>query len=301
MKNKILLFISVIIIIIYIMSFQNKKTHFSLDDNKDIYINVKIEDNNIEKILLEDYILGVVAGEMPASFELEALKAQAVASRTYALYKINQNKEYDVSVTIKDQVYVNEDDMKEKWGNDFEYYYLKIKEAVTSTNGLYISYNNKPICAYYFAISNGYTEDSKYVFKTELNYIKSVNSEQDKNVKNYEVVKTMTKDNFCKLLDISCNSIEIKNQVTNETGHTISIDVNNKSYLGTEIRNKLNLRSTDFSIKINTDYIEITTKGYGHGVGMSQYGANELAKQGYNYEDIIKYYYQNISIDNINV
>lgn len=312
MKNKYLLLVVFVLSILAIDSSRSKSssTTFSkqeityednIKDNQEILIRIKDPStNNIMSLDLENYIVGVVAAEMPASFNEEALKAQAIAARTYAVYKMEQNKnDYDVLTTTSDQAYISTVDMQNKWQNSFSKYYEKIKKAVQDTKDLVMYYDNDVIIAYYFAISNGYTLDAS-VFGTSKDYLKSAYCPWDKNVKSYEVTKEMTKEEFCQKLDIDCQNIKINKIDRDETNHVVTIVINSKTFTGLTFRQLLNLRSTDFDLEL-TDPIKITTRGYGHGVGMSQYGANEMAKQGYTYEEILKYYYQDINLAKVNV
>lgn len=301
MKKKKLIILTIIFGVICLMSFLKKETHFYNEENKDITVRIKNKNGNIESMDLESYVIGVVAAEMPALYEKEALKAQAIASRTYALYKIeNNNNNYDLVSDVSNQAYINVEQMKDKWKSDFEKYYTKISEIVNDTKGLVMKNNGKVICAYYFAISNGVTEDSVTVFKSNLDYIESVNSDVDKNVRNYEMTISVAKEDFCKSLSISCDNIVISNVSRSSTNHVDTITINNILFSGLEIRKLLSLRSTDFDIEVN-DKVYITTRGYGHGVGMSQSGANELSKLGKNYVDILNYYYKNITIEKYSV
>ncbi len=298
MKNRNLVIAVIILTIIAILSSFDKKETVFLNEEKKVTIknNETTEEKELE---LEEYIIGVVAGEMPASFEVEALKAQAIAARSYAMNKIKSSKEtYDLVTDVSNQVYITQDEMKEKWQSEYDYYYNKIKDAVLETKGLVMKYNDEIISAYYFAMSNGSTEDVSLVFGESKDYLQSVDSSWDKNVKNFTVETNITKEEFCKKLDISCNDIIINNIKRSETKRVNEITINNKTFKGTEVRSILNLRSTDFNIEIN-ESIKITTKGYGHGVGMSQYGANEMAKNGSTYEEILKHYYNNIEISKI--
>lgn len=308
MKNTILLFIVVILIPFAVVSFDKKETNFFNEQNnsspnleatpqvlESSPIQVKINFQNQELTLdLEDYLIGVVAAEMPASFNSEALKAQAVAARTYAYYKILQNK--TLATTTADQAYIDESAMHTKWGTDFSFYYAKIKEAVTATNSEIMTYDNHPIIAYYFAMSNGYTESSSTVFKESLPYLQSVKSDWEKNNRSYEVSYSYTDQELCLMLNLSCTKITFSNPVYSNTNHLSSIEVNGQTFTGIELRQKLNLRSTAITIDQNH---HITTTGYGHGVGMSQYGANGLANKGATYQEILKYYYQDIEIQKI--
>ena len=298
MKNRNLIIAVIFLSVIAILSSFDKKETVFLNEEKTVTI--KNNETKEEKSLeLEEYIIGVVAGEMPASFEIEALKAQAIAARSYAMNKINiSNETYDLVTDVTNQVYITTDEMKNKWQSEYDYYYEKIKNAVLETQGLVMKYNNEIISAYYFAMSNGSTEDVSLVFGESKDYLQSVDSSWDENVKNFTVETNITKEEFCKKLDISCDDIIIKDIKTSETNRVNEITMNNKKFKGTEVRSLLNLRSTDFDIEIN-ESIKITTKGYGHGVGMSQYGANEMAKNGSTYEEILKHYYNNIEISKI--
>lgn len=298
MKNRNLIIAVIFLSVIAILSSFDKKETVFLNEEKTVTIknNETKEEKNLE---LEEYIIGVVAGEMPASFEIEALKAQAIAARSYAMNKINTSDEtYDLVTDVTNQVYITTDEMKNKWQSEYDYYYEKIKNAVLETQGLVMKYNNEIISAYYFAMSNGSTEDVSLVFGESKDYLQSVDSSWDENVKNFTVEINITKEEFCKKLDISCDDIIIKDIKRSETNRVNEITINNKKFKGTEVRSLLNLRSTDFDIEIN-ESIKITTKGYGHGVGMSQYGANEMAKNGSTYEEILKHYYNNIEISKI--
>ena len=245
---------------------------------------------------LEDYVIGVVAGEMPASFHVEALKAQAVASRTFAMYKMGSLSDYVLSTTVSDQVYLTIDDMKNKWGSDFEYYYNRVKEAVESTKGEVLTYQGDLAVTYYFAISNGYTDDALTVFNENKSYLVSVESPWDKNYKSYTSTYTLDKNKFCTKLGITCDDIEITNVIRADNHYVRQITINGTTFTGLEVFNKLNLKSTDFTITQNGDSISIVTLGFGHGVGMSQYGAQGMASNGYTYEEILKHYYQDTEI-----
>ena len=267
-----------------------------LDSNIKIKVN---KNNEIKELNLEEYIVGVVAGEMPASFEIEALKAQAVASRTYALYKIeNFDNVYDVETTTDDQVYITIDEMKTKWGSDFDTYYNKIKEAVLSTKNQVMKKDNKVFKSYYFAMSNGYTEDSVAVFGE--NTSTSVSSPWDnESLNKFEVSTTFTKSDLKTKLNLPNDITNIEILSRDKTNRVSKVKVNDKTYTGIEFRHALGLRSADFTIKQENNSYTITTKGYGHGVGMSQYGANGMAKENNKYNEILKYYYQNIEISTI--
>lgn len=302
MKNKYLIILIFVLSIFAVLSSRRNSASFFNEEKEPPQVNLYDPTTKETKNLdLEDYVVGVVAAEMPASFSSDALKAQAIAARTYAAYKIKHaTKEYDLIADISNQAYITKEEMKSKWGNDFQKYLKKITDAVSDTKGIIMTYNNEPIISYYFAMSNGSTEDASYVFGENKDYLSSVESTWDKNVKNFEVDTVFTKSDFCKKLNINCAEIKINNVDKSTTGRVNNIIINNKSFKGTEFRKLLGLRSTDFKITLE-DNVVITTKGYGHGVGMSQYGANEMAKLGYKYDEILKYYYQNIELKQVDV
>lgn len=256
-------------------------------------VSIKRSNGSIVKLELEEYIIGVVAAEMPASFNIEALKAQAIAARTYAIKAVQNN--IQLTDTVSTQVYNDQNELKSKWSSSFNTYYNKIKNAVNATSGLVMKYNGTLINAYYHSTSNGYTEDATYVFKS-YPYLKSVESPYDKNVSSYLRTVTFSYEDISNKLGVPITPLSeiIINRNTSSRISTIIIDSN--IYEGTKFRTLLGLRSTDFDFELNEDNISITTRGYGHGVGMSQYGANEYAKIGWNYNQILTHYYTGISI-----
>lgn len=295
-----LLLIIIPFITIIILTPKIEKKHFQIEQNTIVRVK-RSKTNKIEQIPLENYLIGVLAGEMPVSYEIEALKAQAVAARTYTIRKIetNKNKEYDVIDTTDDQVYKDEQELKDLWKNDYEKNIKKIKQAINSTSGEYLTYNGKTIKAFFFSTSSGKTENCKDVFGENLPYLVSVSSTWDQNSPSYLGTIEFTKEEFYKKLGIPYTE-ELKLKIErNETDSINQIEVNNNIIKGTEFRRKLGLKSTNVELKQENNKIIITSKGYGHGVGMSQYGAYELAKHGYKYDEILKYYYQGIEFKKI--
>ena len=257
----------------------------------------------IENIPLEEYLVGVVSSEVPVYFEEEALKAQAVAARTYALKQIQNrtNEDYDVTDTTSSQVYKSIDELKNIWQDSFEENYTKIKTAIEKTKGEYLTYDGEVIYAFFFSTSNGKTEDNKDVFGADLPYLKIVDSSFDESeTSNFTTSKEFTLEEFYQLLGIEYNdNLDIKDVVRTDSNRVKSLTVNNNTYSGREFQSKLSLRSNDFTVEKNNENITITTKGYGHGVGMSQYGAKELANNGYKYDEILKHYYQGVEFKKI--
>ena len=310
MRNKILLgVVFVLIIVLGIVIYHEKKTNYyfpmpSAVKNEENVISIRLLDESTGKILnvnLEDYIIGVVSAEMPASFEVEALKAQAVAARTYAMYKKNtRDLDYDLIIGVKDQAYKTNEQLLKSWNVFFFNNYLKIRDAVLSTKDEVLTYNDEIINAFYFSMSNGKTENSELVFSEALPYLKSVSSSWDnESLNNYSYDKVISKEEFCNSLGINCDNVTISDEIRSEANRVLSLKINDIVFKGTDIRTKLNLRSTDFVIKEDGSNYIITTKGYGHGVGMSQYGANGMAKEGYSYLEILSHYYQNTKISHI--
>ena len=295
----IILFIPFIIVTLLIKEEIKKDIKYKLNEKTNIKI--KREDESIIEVPFEEYIVGVVAAEMPANFELEALKAQAVAARSYVIDKIEKNKDldYDILDTKMNQVYIDDNQMREKWKNKYDEYLNKVKQAVNETKGEYLTYQNKVIQAFFFSTSNGKTENSKDVFSEDLPYLRSVDSSWDDISPVFNDTETFTKDEFCFNLGIECSKINIKILERNETGSVKTISVNDKVFKGTDFRTKLKIRSTYFDIKQENDKIIISTTGYGHGVGMSQYGAQALSLKGKKYDEILKYYYQGVEISKL--
>ncbi len=303
--KKIILIILVIIFIPYIIVSLFIKT----DDIKFYYtegMNVRVkreETNTVEVVPFEDYVVGVLAGEMPVNFELEALKAQAVAARTYVMKKMsdNKNEDYDIVDTVQNQVYINDEELKNKWKDKYQERINKVKQAVLETKSEYLSYNGKVIEAFFFSTSVGKTENSEEVFKQALPYLRSVDSTWDEEVSPvFNDSKEYSLQEFFERLNLKySDQVNVEILDTTSTGRIKKIKINDKKFTGSEVYKSLNLRSTFFNINQVGSNVIINTKGYGHGVGMSQYGALAMAKKGYKYDEILKYYYQNVQIEKI--
>jgi len=299
--------------------FKNVPSAFTLPQNKnqkdDIYINLlRKNKNRIERISLEEYVIGVVAAEMPAEFNLEALKAQAVASRTYAARKIvgkalhkgyEEKKVYLCDDFSHCQAYIDRDEMKRRWGKNFERYYKKIRMAVEETKGQVLVYEGQIIDSLFHAASGGKTEDAKEVFGEAIPYLKSVVSRGEESCPKFSGEFYFTYDEFVKRLksyfpglriDSSNISSQIKVVERTKAGRVKSVKVGNTVLSGNQFRSIFGLYSTEFWIYPDKRGVRIHTRGYGHGLGMSQWGANYLARQGKNYKQILLYYYQNVKI-----
>lgn len=264
------------------------------------------------EISVEEYLIGVVSAEMPISFKSEALKAQAVAAHTYALtrygtedYEFNDGEiPTDPSVF---QAYSSIDDMLEKYGDNFEESYAKIKNAVDSVLNLIITYDDKPIVAAFHSMSGGTTQSSESVWGGSLPYLIPVDSSFDESQSNY-ISEKFTDTNTAQNILLSAypditlpeshyDWFNITSRTTSDYVDTVS--VGDKSLTGSQMRSLFNLNSSDFTIECREDGFLFTVKGKGHGVGMSQYGANEMAKSGKSFEEILLHYYPGTQLTTI--
>lgn len=285
-------------------------------DEKSPLINVyNVDINKNEEMNIEEYLYGVLSSEMPSTFDEEALKAQAIAARTYVIYKIENNitsGHKDAAVCTNSahcQAYTSYDRLKKNKGEDWiKSDYIKIKKAVDETKGQIIIYNDKAILPLYFSTSSGKTENSKDVFSTQYPYLVSVESPYEDKSPKYITTYSINKSKFIKYLknsypkiNLSLDKIESQIKILNRTegGCVKTIQIGNIKLAGTDIRKVLNLNSANFSIKYNDSKMEFTVKGYGHGVGMSQWGAEGMAKKGYKYYDILFHYFKNTDIKDI--
>lgn len=258
-----------------------------------IFVRVKRSNGNIESIPLEEYVVGVVAGEMPVSFELEALKAQSVASRSYVMRRLGGNGNYDVTDTVSNQVYLDDNELKEKWKDKYSQYISKVRQAVNETSMECLEYNGEIIDAMFFSTSNGYTEDSGNFFSKSLPYLKSVESSWDQEVSSvFQDSKNISLQEFYEKLGLSYSKkLNIENVSRSSSNRVTSLTINGTVFSGKDVYYKLGLRSSDFSFEQLGSNVIVSTKGYGHGVGMSQYGALGMAKKGYSYREILSHYY----------
>ena len=303
MKKILIITIIIIFIPFLIVNFfkLDKKEEIKLNYMSNTIIRVqRVDTGNIDKIFFEEYIVGVLAGEMPIYFEKEALKAQAVAARSYALKRIEYNKDndYDVVDSIMNQVYLDNDYLKSAWGENYIDNINKLREAVNETSMEYLEYNGEVIDALFFSTSNGYTETASLVFDVDLPYLKSVKSAWDEDTSSaFRSTSSMNINDFYEKIGLPySDNFSFKVLKRSSTNRIISLSINNREFTGKSLYNKLGLKSTDFSLKKEGNNIIISTVGYGHGVGMSQYGALGMAKEGYGYQDILKYYYSGTNI-----
>ena len=291
------------------------------DDKKGIAVKVyKNTENATEELPLEEYIKGVVAAEMPAGFEMEALKAQAVAARTYAygrlkkIYssKVDTHNGADICTdSAHCQAWVSKENAMKKWGVFSSIRnWSKINKAVNETEGVIIVYNGTVVNPVFHSNSGGKTENSEDVWEGgSVPYLRSVSSSGEDLYAEFENIVNIKVKDFCSRMKseypgIKLNEKKVMNDITvldyTEGGRVKNIKIGNTTIKGTEFRSIFSLKSANFKIEQSgDDALKITTVGNGHGVGMSQWGANYLAKNGGSYEEILKYYYMGVGLDKV--
>ncbi|MCZ8523340.1 MULTISPECIES: stage II sporulation protein D [Paenibacillus] len=264
-----------------------------------------------DRIPLEAYVRGVVAAEMPAEFELEALKAQALAARTYILRRMLDGDrsgvpagEALVTDTTAHQAYVTDEELEERWGGSYAKVRDKLNRAVEETKDTVLTYGGQPIEASFFSTSNGYTENSEDYWNIKIPYLRSVPSPWDAGLspRYKETVKFTSKELQTKLglpaaLPASAGGGKALQVLARSQGKRIlKLSAGGKQFTGREVREKLGLNSSGFQWNYRSGVWEITTFGYGHGVGMSQWGAQGMALEGRKAEEIVKHYYTGIEL-----
>lgn len=278
---------------------------------KTVSVYVAAEDS-VRKMDMSQYLKETVAAEMPAEFEKEALKAQAVAARTYLVNRINAKNE-DAKKAHKGgdictdhthcKAWVSEDERKKSWPEEKrDEYWQKISSAVEETAGILITYNDTPISAVFHSTSSGFTEDAKDVWGSEVPYLLSVESQGEEKSPRYRSDARFSLDEFKSIAEANIKDINwekglIGDITRSDAGGIKTITIGGVSIKGTEFRTMYSLRSTNAEIVTEGDSVSISVTGNGHGVGMSQYGANYLASCGKNYEEILKTYYTGVEIE----
>lgn len=255
---------------------------------------------------INQYVMGVVAAEMPAEYHPEALKSQAVVARTYALYKqsIRKDEEYDVTDSHEtDQAYLSETEAKERFGDSYNAYMDKISDAVNAISNDTVLYNGKPILASCHSISAGRTESAELLWGGSYPYLKPVESVGDVLSPDYLSEVTISTEDMKSALkkhDISVEG-DAKSWITDikrsESGYILTLNVGGNEIKGSTFRTALGLRSTNLDISFESDQFKLTVKGYGHGVGLSQYGAQFMALQGSGYKEILNWYYTDCTVE----
>lgn len=274
----------------------------------DVYFH---QEDSVKKINLEDYLKGVVCAEMNAVFHQEALKAQAVAARTYTLNKLSQKKDaaHKEAKICTDsthcQAWTDINSKVDDWGPNAQKNIEKITNAVVSTSDEIITYKGDVISALFHSTSSGQTENAKDVWGKAIPYLVSVKSDGEQASPRYTSTQTISTEEFCNKAKENIKGADFKKElfsdiVRSEAGGIITIKIGGVKIKGTELRKIFNLRSTNVEITNDENNITFNVKGNGHGVGMSQYGANHLAEAGYNYKDILLHYYTGVEITKSN-
>lgn len=264
-----------------------------------------LKDGAVTEVTAKDYIFGVVAAEMPALYESEALKAQAVAAYTFACYRIqnNTNTEYDISADPETaQCFITREEASARWGDKADEYAKKIDDCIAAVQGELLVYEKKPIFAAYHAISSGKTNSCLDVWGNDLPYLKSVISAGDSLADKFLSEVAFTADELAeKLKSIATPEGEPQNYFTDvkttDNGYVKNLTFCGKQVSGSQISEILDLRSANFEISFADGKFTFSVKGYGHGVGMSQTGADYMAKQGSNYREILLHYYNGATLE----
>lgn len=297
----------------------NFTDHLQTPDTKSPEILVYLtKEDRVIRLPLESYIEGVVAAEMPADFHIEALKAQSLAARTYIVKRLLKRefsdmnqwgetaKKAHVSDTVKHQAFLTDQDRKKHWGNDYTWKMNRIRQAVNETAGKVITYQGQPIYAAFFSTSNGWTEASEDYFQTSYAYLRSVPSWWDRKSPKYlhraeftlSQLQAQLKKETGKTIRLeNASAVDWISILEKTSGNRVAkIIIGDQLFTGREVREALGLSSSDFSWKVDQSKIQFHTKGFGHGVGMSQWGAHLMAQHGKTYQQIIHHYYQNVKI-----
>lgn len=279
------------------------------EDDTPVKVYLKGE-KKIVTMPLEEYVRGVVAAEMPVRFEKEALKAQAIAARTYIVRKMSLGAKTPEGADVSDdhteaQAFKLDQKLREQWGEaDYPTNISKINAAVNETKGQILMYEGKPIEALFFSTSSGATENSEDYWGKQLPYLRSVKSPWDEKSEKYTATLEIPLQQFYEKLGIKAVSAVAGEKLIDPlersvTDHIKKLRVGDKVFTGSEFRSLVGLRSTWFTWKVTGNTISFITKGYGHGVGLSQYGANGMAQEGKKADEIVHYYYQGVEIGDV--
>lgn len=302
--SKALIVLAVFFLPIFITTLLADFGRNTADDN-DRMVTINYQDGEIQ-IPLNQYIIGVVAAEMPVQFEEEALMAQAIAARTYTMNRYQRDPK--IVFTKGVQSYYSKNELEDLWGvDDYPLNYSKIKQAVNETKDQVLTYQDTLIDAVFHSTSSGVTRSALEVWGQDIAYLQSVESLEDINAPNYlhqyamnyEDVKksASTFDDQILLTDELSNDIQIIER--NKQGFVIQIQVGNKIYSGEDFRKIFGLASSNFSILFKEQKVEIICRGYGHGVGLSQYGAESMAKMGSKYDEILLHFYTGVELKSL--
>ena len=289
--------IGLIILIVTMICYRYSQINYieELNEVKNVKLSpIKVEvqrESGVESLDMNTYLIGVVASEMSPTYELEALKAQCVAARTFVT-----SRNYKVDDTTNTQVYRDDNQLKKQWGSSFKTYYQKIKEAVLATEDEILTYQGEVISALFYSQSCGKSANAKDYFGSEIPYLVSVDSASDKQEEDNVQEVCIDVETLMQKLQLDDVPYRVDAPLRYESGYVNTWQINQQLYTGREIREALGLRSSAFEVAFDGTTFTFITKGFGHGVGMSQRGANAMAKQGDDYQKILKHYYQGVDI-----
>lgn len=280
--------------------------------DRDVALTIQDGDTT-EQMTLERYLTGVVRGEMPASFEMEALRAQAAAERSYVYYQLaagrkdaHPDADFCTDHTCC-SAYLSETAAREKWGGDFAPWNTRVEQAVSDTDGQVVLYNGRPILAVFHSSSAGRTAAAGDVWSGDLPYLVSVDSpEGEETVPNYYSTVTFTAAEAKEKLLAAHPELKLSGTpdrwfgaaAENGSGRVETVSVGGTDIEGTELRRIFGLRSACFTVAADSESVTFRVTGYGHGVGMSQYGANQLAREGKTWQEILEWYYTGATVGN---
>ena len=298
-----ILFLMLVLAVLPLIFISGKQADINYSEKDDVSPVIKIESEtgDIFEDTLEHFLLGVVAAEMPRSFPLEALKAQAIAARTYIYGQMGKGL-YNGADTCVDpnraQAWIDLDEVLPVTASNVEDSdWQKIYTAVESTCGIVVTYNGEIASTPYCSTCGGQTADASEVWGNSLPWLISIECPYDTDSPKYDTIVSYQNNELTKLLDV--NQSDLQNITITErtaSGRVANVKVGNKNYTGQEIRKLLSLNSTNFSICLMTNKVVFNVRGYGHGVGLCQYGAKGMADTGKTYEEILTYYYHGIEL-----
>ncbi len=262
-------------------------------------------ENKVVDMSLEEYCVGVLAGEMPASFEPEALRAQAMAARTFTMRQYLAMGKHDGKAAVCTdyhccQAWQSDEQLREKWGENYEENLTKIRRAVADTEGMIITYENEPISAVYHSTCGDKTENAGDYWQSDVPYLKSVACGYDGDAPKLHTEAFFSYGDLAQRLGVGEEAVAAMAPIAySDSGRVKDVAVGKKHISGVDLREQLQLASTNFTIEKKEGGIAFQVQGYGHGVGLCQYGANGMAKAGFTGEEIVKRYYTGVDIQNI--
>lgn len=301
---KLLVATSIVLLLTLFVSYREGKVESDCDRPTVPVMVYKIQENRVVNIDLENYVVGVVLAEMPAYFHTEALKAQAVCARTYALYQMEAGWKRDPTQPV---ILYDQPELGQGYVSAMQYVAARpgtgvaalerVMKAVYATKGEVITWNGKLINPLYHSTCGGATESALDVWGVDVPYLQTVTCPYDEDSPYHQQEFRFGLPEFEQRLGIAASQpLSLGETVRNKSGRVVKARINNKVYLGTELRERLGLPSTNFQLNIGEQGVSIITRGYGHGIGMCQYGANGLAQNGWDYRRIIKYYFKGVEV-----